>query len=79
MDENSFIASNNSWHKNNVAGLYITDYQLEVLKKNNINLKNSINAILMEINDILEDEENTELELVASQIDEMNYYKSKKN
>lgn len=69
----------NNWHKNSVGGLLLTDYQLEVLKKNNIDLSSSVTSILMEINDILSEEDNDELELVGSQIDEMNYYKSKKN
>ena len=81
MDNNyqDFIPKKDSWHKKRANGQYLTDYQVKVLKRNNINPYSSINTILMDVNEILLNEENEELEIVAKELDEMNYYNSKKN
>ena len=74
-----FVPKNDSWHKERSKGVYLTDYQVKVLKRNGINPDMPMNAILMEVNDIILEEENEELELVAKELDEMNYYNSKRN
>ena len=81
MDNNlkDFVPKEDSWHKERGNGVFLTDYQVKVLKRNGINPDMSINAILMEVNDIITEEENEELELVAKELDEMNYYNSKRN
>lgn len=81
MDEKykDMIPKSDSWHKKRSNGEYLTDYQVKVLRQNNIDINMPMNAILMEVNDILLEEDNEELELVAKELDEMNYYNSKKN
>ena len=73
------VPKSDSWHKEHHKGVYITDYQAEILKRNGINPNASINFILMDINNTLLDGENEELEQVAKELDEMNYYNSKRN
>ncbi len=73
------VPKSDSWHKERGKGVYLTDYQVQVLKRNGININSSINMILMEVNEILSDVEDEELEQVAKELDEMNYYNSKKN
>lgn len=73
------LPKKDSWHKCYQNGALLTDYQASILKRNGINPNEHINAILMEINDILLEEENPELEAISREIDEMNYYKSQKN
>jgi len=80
-DYKDLIPDINSWLLPRENGMLLSDYQVEVLHRNGINyLKyGSIKEILFEINDILEDDENEELEGVARELDERNYYASKKN
>ena len=80
-DYKDLIPDINSWLLPRENGMLLSDYQVEVLHRNWINyLKyGSIKEILFEINDILEDDENEELEGVARELDERNYYASKKN
>lgn len=78
---NEIMPSDDSWLVKRENGMILSDYQIEVLSRNGIDyLKyGSINSILLEINEILEEGENEELEVVAREIDEKNYYYSKKN
>lgn len=78
---NEIMPSDDSWLVKRENGMILSDYQIEVLSRNGIDyLKyGSINSILLEINEILEEDENEELEVVAREIDEKNYYYSKKN
>lgn len=67
-----------SWLLPRENGMLLSDYQINVLERNGINyLKyNSVSSLMMEINDILEEDEDEELEEVAKDIDEKNYYKN---
>jgi hypothetical protein len=78
-DLSEFVPKEDSWHKKRGNGAYLTDYQVKVLRQNGIDVNMPMNAILMEINDILLEEDNEELELVSKELDEINYYNSKKN
>lgn len=61
-------------HRNN--GLLLSDYQVDVLERNNINYKkySNMSSLLFEIEDLLNQEEDDELEEVSRQIAEMHYY-----
>ncbi|MBE6148388.1 MAG: hypothetical protein E7167_02710 [Firmicutes bacterium] len=75
------IPDNNSWLLPRENGMLLSDYHIEVLKRNGIDYMKygSITQILFDINDILDEEENEELESVARELDERNYYNKKKN
>lgn len=81
IDYTQFVPKEDSWLKKRNNGMILTDYHISVLNKNGINYENygSVKEILFAINDILEIDEDEELELVAREIDERNYYQSKKN
>ena len=76
-----FMPKDTSWLKKRDNGLVLCDYHIEVLLRNGINYLEygSIKEILFTINDILDEEENEELEMVVRELDERNYYISKKN
>lgn len=76
---NEFVPKEDSWHKERKKGVFLTDYQVKVLRRNGIDPNGSINYILMDINNTLLEGDNEELEIVAKELDEMNYYNSKKN
>lgn len=67
-----------SWLIPRENGMLLSDYQVEVLKRNGINYLEygSIRELLFDINDILEEDDNDELEEVAKDLDEKNYYKN---
>lgn len=58
--------------------LILTNYQIEVLKKYNINIEQapSISYIIFEAENILEDEPNEDLEQVLYELSERNYYEN---
>ena len=68
----------NSWLIPRENGMLLSDYHVEVLQRNGINYLEygSIKEILFDINEILEEEDNEELENVAKDLDEKNYYKN---
>lgn len=68
----------NSWLIPRENGMLLSDYHIEVLQRNGINYLEygSIKEILFAINEILEEEDNEELENVAKDLDEKNYYKN---
>ena len=57
-------------------GMLLSDYQIDVLERNNINYKkyNNMSSLLFEIEEYLNEEENDELEEVSRQIAEIHYY-----
>ena len=63
-------------HKEIKKGFFLSDYQLEVLSKYNININDvgSINELIYEIDIILEEEEYEDLAQIANEIQEFNYY-----
>ena len=76
---NEFVPKEDSWHKERKKGVFLTDYQVKVLRRNGIDPNGSINYILMDINNTLLEGDNEELDIVDKELDEMNYYNSKKN
>lgn len=80
-DYKEFVPGSNSWLVPRENGMLLSDYQVEVLLRNDIDYRKygSIKEILFEINDILEEDENEELECISRELDERNYYSSKKN
>ena len=63
-------------HKKRENGLLLTDEQIEILNKYDINyLKYSnISSLIYEIEEILNEEYNDELDKISSELAEFNYY-----
>ena len=61
-------------------GMLLSDYQVDVLKKNGLNYLNygSIQTLLFDIEDILKDDYDEELDIISSQLAEYIYYKDTK-
>ena len=59
-----------------VGNLLLSDYQIEVLNKNGIDLEkfNSNHDLIYYIEGILNNEENDELEAISLELSEMYYY-----
>ena len=58
-------------------GIYLSDNQIEVLKRNDIDYKKyiSLNSLIFEIEEILNEEvDASDLEEVSSRLSELNYY-----
>ena len=72
------IPNNNSWLIPRKNGMLLSDYHIEILKRNGINYLDygSIKELLFAINDILDEEANDELEEIAKDLDEKNYYQN---
>lgn len=71
------IYSEKSMLKIRGNGIYLSDNQIEVLKKYNINYQNynSISSLIFEIENLLnEDADLVDLEEVSSRLAELNYY-----
>lgn len=66
----------NVFMKKRSNGLFLSDYQIDVLERNHINYNkyNNTSSLLFEIEEYLNQEENDELEEVSRQIAEMHYY-----
>lgn len=58
--------------------LMLTNYQISVLERFNINIKNapSLSYIIFDAENILEDEPDEELEQVLNELSERNYYEN---
>lgn len=71
-----FLPKDNSWQVKRENGLILSDYQIEVLRRNGIDYEvcGSMKEILFQINEIIDEEDNDELETVAKEIDERDYY-----
>ena len=63
-------------HKVRENGLLLTDKQVNVLEKYEINYKNirNMNELIYEIEDILKQDYYEDLELVSKELSEYNYY-----
>lgn len=72
----SEINFNDNFIGYNKNGLILTNREIEVLNRNNINYRkySSVSELLYEIDDILEEIDDDELEVVAENISERNYY-----
>lgn len=57
-------------------GLLLSDYQVNVLKQNGIDYRkySNLSSLLFELEEVLTEEENTELEEISKQLSEMYYY-----
>ena len=57
-------------------GLLLSDYQVNVLKQNSIDYRkySNLSSLLFELEEVLNEEENTELEEISKQLSEMYYY-----
>ncbi len=58
--------------------LYLTNYQIEVLKRFNINYQNmsSLKEIIYEAEEAYEDTLDEELDIILSELSERNYYEN---
>ena len=65
-------------HKKRQNGLILSDFQIEILKKYDIDyLKyNDISSLIYEIEDILNIDYNEELDKLSSELSEFNYYQN---
>lgn len=72
--ELSNVESSFMKHRDN--GLLLSDYQIDVLERNNINYKkySNMSSLLFEIEEYLNEEENEELDEVSRQLAEIHYY-----
>ena len=73
MDELNIVKRD--FHKN-YNGIYLNDSEVSILKQNgfDINKYNSIKDLMFDLEEALEEDENTELENVLDSIAEFNYY-----
>ena len=74
----NYLPDTDSWLIPRDNGMLLSDYQVDVLQRNGINYLEygSIKELLFAINDILDEDEDEELEVVAKDLDEKNYYKN---
>lgn len=70
------LVSQKYMHKEVKKGIFLSDYQIEVLNKYGIFLDNigSIEELLYQMEEILEEDEYEDLEAVSNQISEFSYY-----
>lgn len=63
-------------HKEVKKGIFLSEYQLEVLSRNGININEcgSINELMYYIDEILDESDDDELDVVYNEIMEFNYY-----
>ena len=68
-----------SFHKF-YGNLWLSEYQVEILKKNNIDINNfkNMRSLILYIENILNYKENEELEQVSIELSEYDYYKNVK-
>ena len=63
-------------HKEVKKGIFLSEYQIEVLLKYNIDYEKcgSINELIYLIDEVLDEEEFEDLDLISREIIEFNYY-----
>ncbi len=78
IDEINDINYDKNMHVLRKNGLLLSDVQIEILNRNNIDyLKfNNINSLIYEIEKILNDDYNDELENLSIELAEYNYYQN---
>lgn len=81
MEENEYVPKRESFLEKRNNGLILSDYQISVLRRNGINYEScgSIKEILFLIDEILDEEDDEELESIAKDLSERDYYQGKKN
>ena len=74
VDEMDFVGNS----LNNVNGLLLTNKEIEILDRYNIDYKKciSLKEVIYLIEDILEEEEIEELDLISQSISERDYYQN---
>ncbi|MBR4178067.1 MAG: hypothetical protein IKR57_01805 [Bacilli bacterium] len=70
------LISEKYMHKEINKGIFLSDYQIEILMRNNINPYKcgSINDLIFQIDEALDDEIDEELDIISKEIMEFNYY-----
>ena len=70
------LCSEKYLHKEVKKGVFLSDYQIDVLKRLDINIEEvgSISELIYLIDEILEYEEDEELDAISKEIIEFNYY-----
>lgn len=70
------LISQKYMHKEIKKGLFLSEYQIEILKKYNIDIDkiSTINDLIFQIDEILEDGDCEDLEVVANELSEFYYY-----
>ena len=70
------LVSQKYMHKELDNGLFLSDYQIEVLQRNEINPYEcgSINELIYLIDETLEESDDEELDIISKEIIEFNYY-----
>ena len=70
------LVSQKYMHKELDNGLFLSDYQIEVLQRNEINPYEcgSINEVIYLIDEALEESDDEELDIISKEIIEFNYY-----
>ncbi len=63
-------------HKEVKKGIFLSEYQIEVLNRNGIKIEEcgTINELMYFIDEILDESEDEELDMVYNEIMEFNYY-----
>ena len=70
------LYSSKYMHKEIKKGIFLSEYQLDVLSRNGIDVYNcgSINDLMYVIDEILDECDDEELDAVFNEISEFNYY-----
>ena len=70
INNNKLVKVNNN--------LYLTNSQIDILKRNNIDYvtSNSIRDLMIKIENVVDYEDNEELELILDNLSERNYYEN---
>ncbi len=70
------LYSSKYMHKEIKKGIFLSEYQLEVLSRNGIDVYScgSINDLMYMIDEILDECDDEELDVVFNEISEFNYY-----
>lgn len=70
------LFSDKYMHKEINNGIYLSEYQISILQLNGIDPYQcgSINDLIFQIDEILDEEDNIELDAISREIMEFNYY-----
>ena len=74
----NYLPGEDTWLIPRENGMLLSDYQIDVLGKNNLDYLNykTINELMFAINNALDEDYDEQLDEIASQIDESNYYQN---
>ena len=76
LPDEEIMGTEKSFLKRRKNGLMLSDNDIEILKRNNINYLefSSLEALIFKIEEALSEEENDELEGLSAKLGEYNYY-----